>query len=327
MKRIFLIMLVIIFGLAVNSYAGIFFDDFNDGNADGWWLDPRGNWSFVNGTLLQTAHGDDYIGLVNNLVISDQVIETKVNPSGYGGVTFWYQDNRDVNNPNKITFANVVLYVWDRYGTNPYSGLRVTEVVDGVVYYSVYDHLTKPVWYDLAVDVNSSSGKIEIYVDGNHELTYDSFIANENRIGQSGIYSGNDGAYFDDFRVTSNDISPATIPITIDIRPWSKRNPVNYKGHGILPVAILSNDDFDAPSQVDQNSLTFGATGDEKSLAFCNRKPRNVRRDGSKDDLVCYFYVEVAGFKCGETKGILKGMTTSGIPIEGEDLVRIINCK
>ena len=41
--------------------------------------------------------------------------------------------------------------------------------------------------------------------------------------------------------------------VTIDIRPWSKRNPINYKkGHGILPVAILSTEDFDAPSQVDQ---------------------------------------------------------------------------
>ena len=120
---------------------------------------------------------------------------------------------------------------------------------------------------------------------------------------------------------------PTIINVDIDIRPWSKRNPINYKGHGILPVAILSTEDFDAPSQVDQNSLTFGATGNEKSLAFCNRKPRNVSRDGSKDDLVCHFYIEIAGFKCGDTEGILKGKTVSGIPIEGEDLVRIINCK
>jgi hypothetical protein len=119
----------------------------------------------------------------------------------------------------------------------------------------------------------------------------------------------------------------AVLAIDIDIRPWSKRNPINYKGHRILPVAILSNEDFDSPSQVDQNSLTFGATGDEKSLAFCNRKPRNISRDDSKDDLVCHFYIELAGFKCGDTEGILKGKTVSGIPFKGGDLVRIINCK
>jgi len=124
-----------------------------------------------------------------------------------------------------------------------------------------------------------------------------------------------------------NPNAPFPYPVTIDIRPWSKRNPINYKGHGILPVAILSTEYFDAPSQVDQDSLTFGATGDEKSLAFCNRKPRNVSRDGSKDDLVCHFYIEIAGFKCGDAEGILKGKTLSGSAIEGEDLVRIINCK
>jgi probable HAF family extracellular repeat protein len=120
---------------------------------------------------------------------------------------------------------------------------------------------------------------------------------------------------------------PSTIEVDIDIRPWSKRNPINYKGHGILPVAILSTPDFDAPSKVDQNSLTFGATGNEKSLAFCNRRPKDVSRDGSKDDLVCHFYIEVAGFKCGDTEGILNGKTVSGIAIEGEDLVRIVHCK
>jgi hypothetical protein len=118
-----------------------------------------------------------------------------------------------------------------------------------------------------------------------------------------------------------------TTQIKIDIRPWSKKNPINYKGHGILPVAIFSTEDFDAPSQIDRNSLTFGATGNENSLAFCNRKPKDLNRDGSKDDLVCHFYIDKAGFKCGETEGILKGKTMVGTSIEGKDLVRIINCK
>jgi hypothetical protein len=116
--------------------------------------------------------------------------------------------------------------------------------------------------------------------------------------------------------------------VAIDIRPWSKRNPINYKkGHGILPVAILSTEDFDAPSRVDKDSLTFGATGNEQSLAFCDHKPKGRKRGGLKDDLVCYFYVDVAEFSCGDTMGILKGKTLDGIVIEGKDLVRIIHCK
>jgi hypothetical protein len=119
----------------------------------------------------------------------------------------------------------------------------------------------------------------------------------------------------------------AAIDVDIDIRPWSKRNPISYKGRGILPVAILSTGGFNAPSEVDQTSLTFGATGNEESLAFCNRRPKDFSKDGSKDDLLCHFYIEKAGFKCGDTEGILNGKTVSGIPIEGEDLVRIIQCK
>ena len=118
------------------------------------------------------------------------------------------------------------------------------------------------------------------------------------------------------------------VEVTIDIRPWSNRSPINYKrGHGILPVAIISTEDFDAPSQVDQGSLTFGATGNEQSFAFCSHRSKDRKRGGLKDDLVCYFYIEVAGFNCGDTEGILKGKTRSGIVIEGKDLVRIIHCK
>ena len=105
--------------------------------------------------------------------------------------------------------------------------------------------------------------------------------------------------------------------VTIDIRPWSKRNPINYKkGHGILPVAILSTEDFDAPSQVDQDSLTFGATGNEQSLAFCNHKPKDRRRDGLKDDLVCYFYIDAAEFGCGDTRAFSRVRHSRGLSLK-----------
>ena len=116
--------------------------------------------------------------------------------------------------------------------------------------------------------------------------------------------------------------------VIIDIRPWSKRNPINYKkGHGVIPVAILSAEGFDAPSQIDRDSLTFGATGDEQSLAFCNHRPKDGKRNGLKDALICHFYIAIAGFNCGDAEGILKGKTLGGIAIEGKDLVRIIHCK
>jgi hypothetical protein len=114
--------------------------------------------------------------------------------------------------------------------------------------------------------------------------------------------------------------------ITIDIKPGSDLNSINFKNKGKIPVAILSTIDFDAPSQVDQTSLTFGSTGDEPSLAFCNPKGEDINRDGFRD-LICHFYTQFTEFQCDDTEGILKGTTMDDTPIEGRDSVRIVPCK
>ncbi len=205
MKKIFyaVCILLIVFGLIASAYANSksFFDNFNYG----WTLDPSsyfpaGTWSFVDGTLFQSGHGDWYTAVVNNLTLSDQRLETDVKPRGYGGFIFWFQDNRDVN-PNDIHFVAVVLYIWDPTGSNPYSGLRILEVENAVETYSVFDYPTTSHWYDLKVHADSNRGIITILVNGKKVLTYYTRLPKEDRIGQSGITSGNDGAYFDNFCV------------------------------------------------------------------------------------------------------------------------------
>lgn len=109
----------------------------------------------------------------------------------------------------------------------------------------------------------------------------------------------------------------------IDIKPGSHPNSINPRSKGKIPVAILSTMDFDAPQEVDTETLTFGRTGDEDSLAFCNSSPEDVNDDGH-DELICHFYTQEAGFECGDTEGILKGETLDGTPIEGSDSVRIV---
>lgn len=113
--------------------------------------------------------------------------------------------------------------------------------------------------------------------------------------------------------------------VRIDIKPGDDTNSINPKSKGKVPVAILSTKDFNALSQIDLNSLTFGRTCDEKSLAFCHGS-EDVNKDGSQD-LICPFYTQYAGFKCGNTEGILKGETNGGKPIEGSDSVKIMPCK
>ena len=120
---------------------------------------------------------------------------------------------------------------------------------------------------------------------------------------------------------------PEPLEVTINIRPQGDANRINLRSNGKVAVAILSTPDFDAPSQVDQGSLTFGATGDEQSLISCKRKPKDVNHDGVEDDLVCHFSIQLAGFQCGDTEGILKGLTMEGKLIEGKDSVNIVKCK
>jgi len=110
----------------------------------------------------------------------------------------------------------------------------------------------------------------------------------------------------------------------IDIKPGSDPNSINPKGKGTIPVAILSTADFDATTQVDKTSLTFGRTGGEPSLAFCTKSDEDVNLDGLLD-IVCHFRTQLTGFQAGDTEGILKGKMVNGVAILGRDSVRIVD--
>ena len=119
--------------------------------------------------------------------------------------------------------------------------------------------------------------------------------------------------------------APGAITVAIDIKPRGDPNSINPNSGGKIPVAILSAADFDAPSQIDKASLTFGPTGDEESLVSCSSKSKDFNRDRLLD-LICHFDADQAGFECGDTDGILRGNTVGGLPIEGSDSVRIAPC-
>jgi hypothetical protein len=113
------------------------------------------------------------------------------------------------------------------------------------------------------------------------------------------------------------------VEIQIDIKPGSYPNIINPRSKGKIPVAILSSMDFDATTEMDTESLTFGPTGGEESLNFCNRSTDDVNNDGY-DDVVCHFYTKMTGFECGDEEGIMIGEMVDGTPFEGSDSVRIV---
>ena len=117
--------------------------------------------------------------------------------------------------------------------------------------------------------------------------------------------------------------TPPVITVAIDVKPGSDPSPINPKSRVKIPVAILSSAAFDARAQVDVSSLTFGRTGNEPSLDFCNAGGEDVNGDG-RADLVCHFRTQAAGFQRGDTQAVLKGSTISGIPITGSHAIRIV---
>lgn len=113
------------------------------------------------------------------------------------------------------------------------------------------------------------------------------------------------------------------VTVAIDIKPGSFPNSINLRSQGRIPVAILSTSTFGAPAEVDLTSLTFGRTGNEASLAFCNPFGEDVNAD-TLVDLVCHFQAASTAFQLGDTSGILKGRTVTGTPLRGTDSVRIV---
>ena len=120
------------------------------------------------------------------------------------------------------------------------------------------------------------------------------------------------------------EVMPDTVvSVGIDIKPGSFPNSIQMKGGGPIPIAILSSATFDALSEVNQQSLTFGPTGDEKSLSQCSNQGADVNGDGLPDQ-ICHFLPSKTGFQLGDTQATLKGATIEGTPLTGSDAVTIV---
>ncbi len=110
--------------------------------------------------------------------------------------------------------------------------------------------------------------------------------------------------------------------VTIDIKPSSFPNSINPKSRGVIPVAILTTDIFDATT-VDPLSVRFGPNGAE---VHGKGHIRDVNHD-REPDLVLHFKTQATGITCGETSASLTGETFDGEPIQGSDTIKTVGCK
>jgi hypothetical protein len=115
----------------------------------------------------------------------------------------------------------------------------------------------------------------------------------------------------------------ASINISIDIKPRSFPNSINPSAKGVITVAVLTTDDFDA-LQVDLGSVRFGPAEAERTHKQAHVE--DVDYDGDMD-LVVHFRTQETGIQCGDTEATLTGETFDGQSFAGIDSIRTVNCK
>ena len=112
----------------------------------------------------------------------------------------------------------------------------------------------------------------------------------------------------------------------IDIKPGSEPNSIRCeKNKGVIPVAVLTTDNFDALT-VDHTTVKFEGASEthvDKRSGEPRRHEEDVDRDGDVD-LVFHFRRGDTDLTCESTEGMLTGETFDGMLIEGTDAVRMV---
>lgn len=110
--------------------------------------------------------------------------------------------------------------------------------------------------------------------------------------------------------------------VDIDIKPGSDPNSINLRNKGVIPVAILTTDDFDATT-VDPLSVAFGP--DEALEVHGQGHMEDVDEDGDLD-LILHFNTQDTGIICSDQEAGLTGEAFDGQMIEGFDSIHIVMC-
>ena len=117
-----------------------------------------------------------------------------------------------------------------------------------------------------------------------------------------------------------SDLAPE---VGLDIKPGDTESAINPRSKGVIPVAILTTDTFDART-VDPLTVRFGPNGALPDHA--RGHVEDVTGDG-RPDLVLHFRTAETGIVCGDTSVALIGQTFTGQRIHGSAAIRTTGCK
>jgi hypothetical protein len=112
------------------------------------------------------------------------------------------------------------------------------------------------------------------------------------------------------------------LTVLIDIKPGSFPNSINPASRGVIPVAILTTDTFDATT-VDPLSVQFGPA--DATEVHGRGHLQDVDGDGDRD-LVLHFATQATGIECGDTSVSLTGVAFDGQEIQGADSIVTVGC-
>ncbi len=122
---------------------------------------------------------------------------------------------------------------------------------------------------------------------------------------------------------------PTTLAL-FDIKPGSSPNSVNLKSKGVLPVAVLSTDEFDV-QDIDLTSLMFGdpllIDNGGTAVSPLRSSLEDVSGDGLLDLTLKFStrdLVEFGALGSNTIEGLLTGELLDGTPFEGMDSIRIV---
>lgn len=126
-----------------------------------------------------------------------------------------------------------------------------------------------------------------------------------------------------DFFAIDNFVFSASTLVLIDIKPGSDPNCFNNDGHGVIPVAILTTDSFDAAT-VDPFSVSLdGASVRVKGKSGNAGSMEDVDNDGDLDLVVQIEDVDGI-YQAGDTLARVTGVTFDGYNIIGQDTICIV---
>ncbi len=115
------------------------------------------------------------------------------------------------------------------------------------------------------------------------------------------------------------------VKVEIDIKPGSDPNSINLSSAGVIPVAILSSETFDATTV---NPDTVCLAGAKVKMVGKSGKYLAHEKDVNEDgilDLVCQVVTADSMIEPGESVAVLEAETFDGVQIRGEDDIRIVH--